>query len=179
MSDLKQMEKDVELLVSQVRQLRKTEVDLRRRLSEYEHSATETPGGQFPLAELSRLTDGIVHDLRSGLGIIRNTVGFMKFGSYVEYVFSGDFSDNFSVFLRFGQHNHTEGSLLSAGSLALTVCCGTFGLNSVTLRCISLICPGPSPVRISSIRVFIVTEILITPALIYFSAQFAVKRNEF
>jgi len=33
---------------------------------------------QIPLAELSRLTDGIVHDMRSGLGVIRNTIGFIE-----------------------------------------------------------------------------------------------------
>jgi signal transduction histidine kinase len=32
---------------------------------------------QYPLAEISRITDGIVHDMRNGIGIIRNTVGFM------------------------------------------------------------------------------------------------------
>jgi two-component system CheB/CheR fusion protein len=30
------------------------------------------------LGELGRLTAGIVHDLRSGLGVIRNTVGFLE-----------------------------------------------------------------------------------------------------
>lgn len=34
--------------------------------------------GQYPLAELSRITDGIVHDMRNGIGIIRNTIGFMS-----------------------------------------------------------------------------------------------------
>jgi signal transduction histidine kinase len=33
---------------------------------------------QYPLVELSRITDGIVHDIRNGIGIIRNTIGFMS-----------------------------------------------------------------------------------------------------
>jgi signal transduction histidine kinase len=33
---------------------------------------------RYPLAELSRVTDGIVHDIRNGIGIIRNTIGFMS-----------------------------------------------------------------------------------------------------
>ena len=33
---------------------------------------------QFPLAEFSRITDGIIHDMRNGLGIIKNTISFMK-----------------------------------------------------------------------------------------------------
>jgi signal transduction histidine kinase len=31
----------------------------------------------LPLTQMSRLTGGIVHDMRSGLGVIRNTIGFL------------------------------------------------------------------------------------------------------
>jgi signal transduction histidine kinase len=78
MRDPADMERDIEFLVNQVRQLRKQRADLLHRLSECEKQSTATPGGQFPLAELSRLTDGIVHDMRSGLGVIRNTIGFLE-----------------------------------------------------------------------------------------------------
>jgi len=78
MRDPAEMEKDIEFLVNQVKQLRKQRADLLRRLSECEKRSTESPNSQFPLAELSRLTDGIVHDMRSGLGIIRNTIGFLE-----------------------------------------------------------------------------------------------------
>jgi signal transduction histidine kinase len=72
-----EMEKDIDFLVNQVKQLRKQRADLLRRLGECEKRSTVAHSGQFPLAELSRLTDGIVHDMRSGLGVIRNTVGFL------------------------------------------------------------------------------------------------------
>jgi two-component system CheB/CheR fusion protein len=67
---------DIDLLVAEVKKLRKERADLLRRVtqSQQPHPAL---GGQVPLAELSRLTDGIVHDLRNGMGIIRNTVGFL------------------------------------------------------------------------------------------------------
>jgi signal transduction histidine kinase len=78
MRDPKEMEKDIEFLVNQVKQLRKQRADLLYRLSEYEKQSTATSKEQFPLAELSRLTDGIVHDMRSGLGVIRNTIGFLE-----------------------------------------------------------------------------------------------------
>ncbi|MBN2004574.1 MAG: response regulator [Anaerolineae bacterium] len=32
----------------------------------------------FSLAELNRLTDGIMHDMRNGLGVIRNTISFLE-----------------------------------------------------------------------------------------------------
>jgi signal transduction histidine kinase len=78
MRDPADMERDIEFLVNQVKQLRKQRADLLRRLSECEKQSTATPGGQFPPAELSRLTDGIVHDMRSGLGVVRNTIGFLE-----------------------------------------------------------------------------------------------------
>jgi signal transduction histidine kinase len=78
MRDPAEMEKDIELLVRDVKQLRKQRADLLRRLSECEERSKPAASGQFPLAELSRLTDGIVHDMRSGLGVIRNTIGFLE-----------------------------------------------------------------------------------------------------
>ena len=73
-----EVQKDIDFLVNQVKQLRKERADLLRRLHERESQSTNAPSQQFPLAEWSRLTDGIVHDMRSGLGIIRNTIGFMR-----------------------------------------------------------------------------------------------------
>jgi len=78
MRDPTEMEKDIELLVRDVKQLRKQRADLLRRLSECEERSRSTADGRFPLSELSRLTDGIVHDMRSGLGVIRNTIGFLN-----------------------------------------------------------------------------------------------------
>jgi signal transduction histidine kinase len=69
-------QEDIDFLIQEVKQLRKERADLLRRLTQTQEPH-QTLNGQFPLAELSRLTDGIVHDLRNGMGIIRNTVGFM------------------------------------------------------------------------------------------------------
>ena len=67
---------DIDFLVKEVKQLRKERADLLRRLTKTQESS-QTLNDQFPLAELSRITGGIVHDLRNGMGIIRNTIGFM------------------------------------------------------------------------------------------------------
>ena len=77
MGDLAAMQEDLEFLVDQVKQLRKERAELLRRLSECEDRSTTASTDHVPLAELSRLTDGIVHDMRSGLGVIRNTIGFL------------------------------------------------------------------------------------------------------
>ncbi len=69
---------DIDFLVQEVKQLRKERIDLLRRLSQTQEQSDKTSNGQFPLAELSRITNGIVHDMRNGMGIIRNTVGFMS-----------------------------------------------------------------------------------------------------
>lgn len=78
MDDPVQMKKDIEFLINQVKQLRKERADLLNRLSECEEQATPASDEQFPLAELSRLTGGIIHDMRNGLGVIRNTAGFLE-----------------------------------------------------------------------------------------------------
>jgi signal transduction histidine kinase len=78
MRDPTEKERDVHFLVNEIKQLRKQRVDLLRRLSECEKRSKSVASGQFPLAELSRLTDGIVHDMRSGLGVIRNTIRFLE-----------------------------------------------------------------------------------------------------
>lgn len=73
------LERQVELLRNEVQRLHKQQADWLRRLREAEEKqTTDRSMDQFPLAELSRLTDGIVHDMRSGLGIIRNTIGFLE-----------------------------------------------------------------------------------------------------
>ena len=77
------MEKDdkqerIELLIDEVKLLRKQRADLLRRFTQLQEKPVQDSNSKFPLAELSRLTDGIVHDMRNGMGIIRNTIGFMK-----------------------------------------------------------------------------------------------------
>jgi len=67
-------QEDIDFLTNEVKKLRKERADFLRRLSTVQE---KTSSVQFPLAELSRITDGIVHDMRNGMGIIRNTVGFM------------------------------------------------------------------------------------------------------
>jgi signal transduction histidine kinase len=78
MRDAAEMEKDIQFLVKQVKQLRKERADLLQRLSDSEDTPPPTVSNQYPLAEFSRLTDGIVHDMRSGLGVIRNTIAFLQ-----------------------------------------------------------------------------------------------------
>ncbi len=78
MRDPTELEKDIDLLIKEVKQLRKQRADLLRRLSEYEKQFSQASNSQLPLAEISRLTDGIVHDIRNGLGVIRNTIGFLE-----------------------------------------------------------------------------------------------------
>jgi signal transduction histidine kinase len=73
-----EMQERIELLVQQVNLLRKQRADLSRRLTQIQEQQSATLEGQFPLSELSRMTDGIVHDMRNGMGIIRNIVGFMR-----------------------------------------------------------------------------------------------------
>ncbi len=74
-----EMERDIESLVNQVKQLRQQRTDLLRQLNEVQDKqVTDMPSDQFLLAELSHLTDGIVHDMRSGLGVVRNTIGFLE-----------------------------------------------------------------------------------------------------
>jgi signal transduction histidine kinase len=68
---------DIDFLVNEVKQLRKERADLLRRLTQAQEPR-QGSDGQFLLSELSRITDGIVHDMRNGLGIIRNTVGIMQ-----------------------------------------------------------------------------------------------------
>lgn len=97
------LEKKVEILSENIKLLKKKNADLRYRLNEEREKQAAASGvlGQFwmwitnllpgekmkkkwlakrkiPLAELSRLTDGIVHDMRNGLGVIRNTIGFLE-----------------------------------------------------------------------------------------------------
>jgi len=78
MCDPAETQGDIQYLVNEIKQLRKQRADLLRRLGRCEGHSGSTVNGQFPLAELSRLTDGIVHDMRSGLGVIRNTIGFLE-----------------------------------------------------------------------------------------------------
>jgi signal transduction histidine kinase len=78
MCDPAQMEDDMQFLVDEIKRMRKNRKDLVNQLIECRERAKASSDEQFPLAELSRLTDGIVHDMRSGLGIIRNTIGFLE-----------------------------------------------------------------------------------------------------
>jgi two-component system CheB/CheR fusion protein len=79
MSSQTQSEKRIEVLLDEINELRAQRLDLLRRLNEErKKNAAISVNDQFPLAEISSLTNGIVHDLRSGLGVIRNTIGFVK-----------------------------------------------------------------------------------------------------
>jgi signal transduction histidine kinase len=51
---------------------------LLHRFGIYKAQITAVSNNQYPLAEFSHLIDGIVHDMRSGLGVIRNTLGFLE-----------------------------------------------------------------------------------------------------
>lgn len=73
-----QMEDDMQFLVDEIKRMRKNRKDLVKQLVKCRERAKASSGEQSPLAELSRLTDGIVHDMRSGLGVIRNTIGFLE-----------------------------------------------------------------------------------------------------
>lgn len=77
MSDPVQMEKDIKYLVEKVKQLRKEKIDLLHQLDERHEANIQTSAEHFSLTEISLMTGGIVHDLRNGLGVIRNTVGFL------------------------------------------------------------------------------------------------------
>lgn len=68
----------IDFLVNEIKQLRKERGELSHRLTEPQGQIPQIANERFPLAELSRITDGIVHDMRNGMGIIRNTIGFMK-----------------------------------------------------------------------------------------------------
>ncbi len=78
MSDLTTMndKQTIDFLVNQVKELRKERADLLRQLNEREKPAANQD--RFPLEEVSSITAGIVHDMRNGLGIIRNTAGFLQ-----------------------------------------------------------------------------------------------------
>jgi two-component system NtrC family sensor kinase len=78
MCDSAQMEDDMQFLVNEIKRMRKNRKDLVNQLIECRERAEASSDQQSPLAELSRLTDGIVHDMRSGLGVIRNTIGFLE-----------------------------------------------------------------------------------------------------
>ncbi|MCP4543059.1 MAG: response regulator [Chloroflexi bacterium] len=69
---------DTEFLVNEIKLLRKHQEVLEYQLAEYRRKIRASSDDQFPLTELSRLTDGIIHDMRSGLGVIRHTVGFLE-----------------------------------------------------------------------------------------------------
>jgi signal transduction histidine kinase len=78
MNDSTEKENEINFLVNQVKRLRSERADLWRQLREKEHSSSVSDPEHIPLEELNYLTNGIVHDIRSGLGIIRNTVGFLQ-----------------------------------------------------------------------------------------------------
>jgi signal transduction histidine kinase len=71
MRDLNELEKENE-------QLRQQRNDLLRQLSEYENRSIHTASDQLPLAEMSNLIDGIIHDMSNGLGLIRQTIQFLE-----------------------------------------------------------------------------------------------------
>lgn len=64
--------------VNEIKRLHKQLTDLRYQLAEYKEKEHTSSSERFPLAEVSRLTGGIIHDLRNGLGIISSTMDFLK-----------------------------------------------------------------------------------------------------
>lgn len=74
---MSEQEDKIKFLGDEFKKLIQERNDLLRHLSQARNSSLKTDR-QFPLAELSRITDGIVHDMRNGMGIIHNTIGFMK-----------------------------------------------------------------------------------------------------
>ena len=74
-----EMQKEIKGLANQVKQLQEEKADLRRRLGECERRLTET-SGEWRVAngEWRLIARSIAHDIRSGLGIIRNTVHFLE-----------------------------------------------------------------------------------------------------
>ncbi len=77
MSEKKQMKKDIEFLVQQVKALRKERNSLQSRLTEYEEQNYSSAGTEITLKDLNSLTAGILHDLRGGLGVVHNLTGFI------------------------------------------------------------------------------------------------------
>ena len=49
----------------------------RRHFESFEERGIPSEAGTIPISELGHLVSGIVHDLRGGLGVIRNIAGFM------------------------------------------------------------------------------------------------------
>jgi len=74
-----EMQKETRGLANQVKQLQEEKVDLQRRLAECERRLTET-SGEWRVAngEWRLIARSIAHDMRSGLGIIRNMVHFVE-----------------------------------------------------------------------------------------------------
>jgi signal transduction histidine kinase len=69
---------DLDFLVNEVKELRKERVALLRQLRDARNQSDKNISGQPPFSKLSRITDGIVHDMCNGMGIIRNTISFMN-----------------------------------------------------------------------------------------------------
>lgn len=67
-----------DFLVSEVKRLEKKLAYAQFQFAMHRERLDSSPNRSFPLAEVSRLTDGIVHDMRSSLGIISHTLGFLE-----------------------------------------------------------------------------------------------------
>jgi len=65
------------LLQKEIKRLRLQRLELLRRIEAPEKRELPDEAETFSLGDLTQLISGIVHDLRGGLGVIRNTVGFM------------------------------------------------------------------------------------------------------
>ena len=73
-----EMQRKIEWLANQVKQLQEEKTDLQRRLGECERQLTGTSGEwRVTNGEWRLIARSIAHDIRSGLGIIRNTVHFV------------------------------------------------------------------------------------------------------
>jgi signal transduction histidine kinase len=66
------------VLIDEIKRLKKQLIDARNQLKAQKINFSSISSAKFPLSEISRLTDGIVHDMRSSLGIISHTLGFLE-----------------------------------------------------------------------------------------------------
>jgi signal transduction histidine kinase len=80
--DIQELEKRLGEVYRELKQLKSAasqnqESSERELTQKNDHLYKPNSDSYYPLRELSQVTDGIIHDMRNGLGIIRNTVGFL------------------------------------------------------------------------------------------------------
>ena len=75
--DSQEIEENKAFLIKEIKLSRMRQVDLQRQLQECREQSRDVVDRQFP-AEFDQLIGEIAHDMRNGLGIIHNTVGFLE-----------------------------------------------------------------------------------------------------